>query len=79
MVDFLLKYADPLTAYWYAVLVFFLNNFEHTEMNKKYYHTVLQYFFGPNFGVWLLIVLHLAILWIMITLFSSIIERMQHY
>ena len=48
-------------------------------MNKKHDHTGFYYLFGVNRGVWVLIAVHLLILFALIQLFSSIIERMGSY
>jgi len=48
-------------------------------MNKKQDHSELYYLFGVNRGVWILILVHLFILFALITLFSSIISQMQNY
>ena len=48
-------------------------------MNKKFQHSGLYYILGPNAGTWVLIFVHLVILFALIILFSSIIAHMQNY
>jgi hypothetical protein len=48
-------------------------------MNKRKEYTAFHYLFGPNRGTWMLILVHVMILVSLITIFSSIIERMQNY
>jgi hypothetical protein len=48
-------------------------------MNKRKEYTSFHYLFGSNRGTWTLILVHVMILVSLITIFSSIIERMQNY
>jgi hypothetical protein len=47
-------------------------------MNKKQ-HTGLQEILGPNTGTWMLILIHLAILIALVTIFTDIIARMADF
>ncbi len=48
-------------------------------MNKKHAHTGIYYILGPNLGVWVLILVHLLILFGLVYCFSSVIEHMSNY
>ncbi|HTE00048.1 MAG TPA: hypothetical protein VK668_12220 [Mucilaginibacter sp.] len=48
-------------------------------MNKKQNHSGFYYILAPNLGTWLLILVHLLILFGLVVLFSSIISHMQNY
>ena len=48
-------------------------------MNKKQAHTGIYDILGPNLGVWVLIAVHLLILFGLIYCFSSIIAHMSDY
>jgi hypothetical protein len=48
-------------------------------MNKKQDHSGFYYIFRPNAGIWVLILVHLLILFAMIELFAVIIEKMSNY
>lgn len=48
-------------------------------MNKRQQHSGLYYLFGLNRGTWVLILVHLFILFSLALIFSAIIEKMQNY
>jgi hypothetical protein len=48
-------------------------------MNRKQDHSGFYYIFQPYMGTWMLIVIHLVILFALVVLFASIIERMSDY
>ena len=48
-------------------------------MNKKQDHSGFHYTFRPYMGTWMLILVHLFILFALVVLFASIIERMNNY
>jgi len=47
-------------------------------MNKRE-HSGLYYLFGVNRGTWVLILVHLFILFSLVVLFSAMIEKMQNF
>jgi hypothetical protein len=49
------------------------------EMSKKQDHSGFYYIFRPYMGTWMLILVHLFILFALVMLFSAIIERMGDY
>ncbi len=48
-------------------------------MNKKQGHSDLYHLFRPYMGTWMLILVHLFILFALVVLFASIIEKMSSY
>jgi hypothetical protein len=48
-------------------------------MNKKQDHSEFYYIFRPFMGTWVLILVHLFILFALVVLFASIIEKMSNY
>jgi hypothetical protein len=48
-------------------------------MNKRKEYTAFYYFIQCNKGTWILILVHLFILASLITIFSTIIARMQDF
>ncbi|MBS1501453.1 MAG: hypothetical protein JST32_05295 [Bacteroidetes bacterium] len=48
-------------------------------MNKKQHPFVLNEIFGPNTGTWMLIIIHLFILFVLVFVFHDIIVRLQEF
>lgn len=48
-------------------------------MEKKQHHILFGQLFGANKGVWTLILVHLAILAALVTIFHSIIEKLEGF
>jgi len=48
-------------------------------MNKKHEHSEFYYIFRPFMGTWMLILVHLFILFALVVLFAAVIEKMSSY
>jgi hypothetical protein len=48
-------------------------------MNKKQDHSGLYYIFRPNMGTWVLILVHLFILFALVVLFGTLIGHIDSY
>jgi len=48
-------------------------------MNRKQEHSAFYYIFRSYGGTWMLILVHLFILFALVVLFASIIEKMNSY
>ena len=49
------------------------------KMEKKQHHILFEQLFGANKGVWTLILVHLAILTALVTIFHTIIEKLDGF